>query len=466
MIDPQLYSLFKDFVFEVFPLLNTAIEKRWYKPQYDEYPKLLYSNNGMPSIINDKFSSPYRINDLFRGWSGKADIELEEFDSYKILANYLQNHKEHRECILPENIELHKDKSIFYFMLTNVIEEVLERYYLLNKGKNEDEDLLKEIYLQVEKYIYAEKLYFDLSIPILFLGFEDSEFRINDNITIRRIRDDYQKARFFVRNYSPPISDIVISSATHELVFKNYYKRKGKKYYDNGLSHESVYPIRNFELFFNAIKIITNFNSGFSQILVYPHGWVDFFHMDLPPLKGISLRKYPNYFDDFYWNNEIFPIINSFQIREIGAFYNKLLACEENKIQIANRRLRYSYLRDNEEDSILDIIIALETLLSDNERGELTHKLSLRISILLKTFRDNYNAIDVFKSVKKIYDYRSAVVHGSSKIDSKREIKVGQEALTIKTISVANDYLREIIGILVENPEYLDPKEIDKLLLA
>lgn len=465
MKDEKLFNLFKDFVFEVYPIINIELEKKWIKPKYQNYPELEYNKNGMPNIRTNAFTTPVNIGDLFRNWSGKPNIELKEFKSYNDLEVYLQNHKEHRNCILPDNLEPDEDPENFDFMLTMVIVEVLERYYLLNTSKTENEDLLSKIYSEVENYIYAENLNFDIAIPLLFLHFEESYFEISDNILIRRIGDDYHKARLNIKSYSPPIADALISSATHELVFKNYFIKKEKKYFGRALSNENAYPLEKLELFFNALKIVTNHNSGFAQLLVYPYNWVDFFYFDLPRLKGTSVRKYPNYFDNFYWTNENFPTVSSIEISKIGKVYLNLLSNENNKIQIANRRLRYSYLRDNDEDSILDIIIALETLLSDNEKGELTHKLALRVSKLISVFNSNYEALEVFELVKKIYEFRSAVVHGSNKTASKREIRIKSEAKPIKTIAIANDYLREVIGILLDNPKYLDAKEIDKLLL-
>lgn len=465
MKDETLYRLFKDFIFEIHPLLDPAIEKKWIKPKYDKYPSLKYKDNGMPELSNYSFNSPSNIFELFRSWGGKADIEIKEFESYKLLQNYLLNHKEYIDTIYPDHIDKETANNTLSLLASSIIEDLLERYYLLNNSKEQNEDLLKSIYAQVENYIYAEYLYFDISIPILFLQFEEAEYTINENIIIRRIKDEYHKARFDIRSYSPPISDSIIASATHELVFKNYHIKKGKKYFDNSLSNEKAYPLFKFELFFNSIKIATNHTSGFAQILIYPHDWVDFFKIDLPTLKGISVRKYPNYFDDFYWNNNSLPKINNYQTEKISTIFRSLLTNENNKIQISNKRLRSSYLRDNEEDSILDIIIALETLLGDNEKGEITHKLALRTAKLISVYNKNYNAIQVFNEVKKIYDFRSAVVHGSSKIDSKKEIRLHDEAEPINTISLANDFLREIIGILIENPIYLDSKEVDKLLL-
>jgi hypothetical protein len=465
MRDETLYNYFRNFIFEIYPLIDPALEKTWIKPRYDKYPSLTYKDNGMPDLSAYSFDSPPKISDLFRSWNGKADIQMNEFESYKQLENYLLNHKEHRANIFPDNLVAIQDNTTFNFLCSHIIEDLLERYYLLNKSKKQNEDLLKSIYSPVENYMYAEYLNFDLSIPILFLQFDEVQFSINENIVIRKIEDDYQKARFDIRSYSPPISDSIITNATHELVFKNYRIKKGKKYLDDNLSNENAYPLLKFELFFNAIKIATNYNSGFAQILIYPHDWVDFYKIDLQPLKGMSVRKYPNYFDDYYWNKSSYPKLNIQQTQKIGAIFKNLLTNENNKIQISNRRLRSSYLRDNEEDSILDIIIALETLLSDNEKGEVTYKLALRTAKLISEYNKHYDAIHVFKAVKKIYDFRSAVVHGSSKIDSKREIKLHKEAESINIISLANDFLREIIGILLENPIYLDSKEVDNLLL-
>ncbi|MNG38532.1 hypothetical protein D3C84_1262750 [compost metagenome] len=56
-------------------------------------------------------------------------------------------------------------------------------------------------------------------------------------------------------------------------------------------------------------------------------------------------------------------------------------------------------------------------------------------------------------------------MHGSSKVNSKKEIKIEKDKKSIKTISIANDYLREVLKILILNPKYLDPKEIDNLIL-
>lgn len=466
MKDSKLFELLKDFVFKVYPLIQPAINERYIKPKYDKYPSLSFNENGMPSLSEYSPNSPYKITEIFRKWGISSEINLDEIIEYNKCCEYLENHNEFRNSFFPENISTPKSaKSLFDFYIKEKPIEILERYFLLNLEKEESEKLLSNIYSEFENYIYSENLHFDIGIPILFLKCSEDYFEIAENIIVRKISEENHKARFTVKSYSPAILDPIISSATHELVFRNYFIKKQPSFGYTNLDYESAYPIDKFEKFFNAIKLVTNENSGFAQVLVYPHKWNDIFNMDLPKIKGISLKKYPNYFDNFYWNTKDLPQISKSDLENIGKIYLNLLKNENNKIRISDKRLRYSYLRDNEEDSILDIIIALETLLSDNDKGELTYKLSMRIAKLLYFHNEKYDSIETFEIMKKIYDYRSAVVHGSSKVNSKKEIKIEKDKKSIKTISIANDYLREVLKILILNPKYLDPKEIDNLIL-
>lgn len=463
--DKQLHSLFDQLIREAVPLINPAIDKKWFKSNH-EYPQVKHNSNGMPNIYSTKANAYYQITDLFRAFSrGKPDVDLEGLSSYKNLFDYLISHGKHKENAYPELLEEPNASDMFSTITKVYIENILERYYHLNKSNEYCAELYDSIYLQVENLMFAEDLFFDISLPILFIGFNFDEVLINENLVIRRISDEHHKARFGIRSYSPPISDSVISSATHEVVFKNYSIKKGNRFYNCPLGNENAYPIENFELFFNAIKIVTNLSSGFAQVLVYPNNWARHFLTDLPFLQGLSTRKYPYIFDDYYWNNTSFPILDTVQAQNIGNLFLKLLNNTNNKITIASKRLRSSYLRDNEDDSILDIIIALEILLSDNDKGEITHKLALRVAKLIAVHNNRYDAMQVFEAVKKIYAFRSSVVHGSTKANTKREITLHPAASPINTISLANDFLREVIKISVENPKYLSPKEIDSLLL-
>jgi hypothetical protein len=84
---------------------------------------------------------------------------------------------------------------------------------------------------------------------------------------------------------------------------------------------------------------------------------------------------------------------------------------------------------------------------------------------LSKLAKDRFKKpYDVFQEVKQIYAYRSAVVHGSTTTPKKKEIKIG-ESRSIPAGDLAIEYLRRVLKILITEPNYRNPKEIDKELL-
>lgn len=467
MIDTNFFNLLEEFVFEIYPLAKNALDNRLYAPTYDKYPRIRYRENGMPDIDNygDK---PKNITSVFSSHSNKADIELETYNSFIQCQEYIKANSYFSKIILAygygdEKRQLH---NIKWFLI-----ELIERYYLLKKNDESDKKLLDEIYSALEYGAFNERLYIDITIPILFVNFDFDEYQINNNCCIRRISDDYHKARFLITSSTPPISNEVISCATHEFVLKNWYvdTKKGAWAIPFSCGKESYYPTNILDDFITAIKIISNVNTGYAQILIYPHDWACHNEMDLPELDGIAIKKYPAYFEDYYWKEEVLPTISLEKITQIGKIFEILQECTENKIRLACKRLKYSFMREDEEDSILDIMIALEILLTDKEKNEVTHKLSLRLSKLISLFESDYDPLVVFRNMKKIYGYRSKIVHGCHKPKNKsqelrEDDKGGTEQSKYKDL--ANDYLCILIRILLDHKEYLDVKEIDKKMIV
>lgn len=124
-------------------------------------------------------------------------------------------------------------------------------------------------------------------------------------------------------------------------------------------------------------------------------------------------------------------------------------------------------VRDSEEDSLLDATIALEALiLSDGGVQEMTHKLAMRIGALSKLDVDfEKEPKIVFSDVKKIYQYRLSIVHGNKNVDKNRYIQINTEE-KIPTATLAVEYLKLSLKILLNNPDYITyPNKIDENLL-
>lgn len=82
-------------------------------------------------------------------------------------------------------------------------------------------------------------------------------------------------------------------------------------------------------------------------------------------------------------------------------------------IGMALRRFRYASEREREEDRLVDLLIAAESLFLQDEGKELSYRLRQRVALLLgTTFKDR---LEISDDIKMAYDSRSKVVHGSGK---------------------------------------------------
>ena len=107
-------------------------------------------------------------------------------------------------------------------------------------------------------------------------------------------------------------------------------------------------------------------------------------------------------------------------------------------------------------------MIAMEALLSD-DRQEMTHKVAMRLAALYK-IADHSLAEQAFKELKRIYGFRSKIVHGDADLDKHRQLD--RDGLTMFTIDVAVEHLRNAFAMLIRYPVFLEPTKIDSFLLT
>jgi len=96
--------------------------------------------------------------------------------------------------------------------------------------------------------------------------------------------------------------------------------------------------------------------------------------------------------------------------------------------------------------------------LSDKSKQDITYKLSLRVAAMMAASGAPETPQDLFRLTRKVYDYRSAVVHGDD-ADGRRMIRDGRgnEAAAIE---VAERLLRSCLSKLLNRPR--TPREIDE----
>lgn len=190
-------------------------------------------------------------------------------------------------------------------------------------------------------------------------------------------------------------------------------------------------------------------------------------YCDLPQLYGATYRRYPSEFDNYSWAYKGQSLVTKEQMQEVARLYALSIARPEARVRIALKRLNACMSRDDAADAILDAMIGLEVLLGDKGNEALSYKLRMRAGALA-TLKGNKTAAAITAEVGRIYGIRSKIVHGiASQDDKARKNKLveSEEERYAGDRDASAAMLRYIIDILLENPRFLDPLNIDRELL-
>jgi hypothetical protein len=140
-------------------------------------------------------------------------------------------------------------------------------------------------------------------------------------------------------------------------------------------------------------------------------------------------------------------------------------------MQIPLRRFNQAYGRQSEEDTIIDLTIALESCLLPNTRDELQYRLSMRGAALLASLR---NPVETQALLKTVYEIRSDIVHNGKPLSDegvRRKVERLGPVITRDFLhaceDVARDILRECVLRLAAGVSLTDLcQELDERILS
>jgi hypothetical protein len=223
----------------------------------------------------------------------------------------------------------------------------------------------------------------------------------------------------------------VVDAATHAIVVRTEIDNPGPTARVFGRVQQPALRLDQADLVCEARRVLSGRSLGVAQLLVRPVGWADSWTHDLPALEVHgTIRRYPEWFDDFGWRRPADLIPRDRLDRLPGAF--RALSVAEPQVRLASRRLSQARLRNNEDDQIVDACIGLEALLSSG-RDELSHRLSLRAAAALASHPTTpWRAGLVYAAMRRVYEHRSTVAHGGEVKPAKRTFKVG--TLELQTV--------------------------------
>lgn len=463
----QFASLVKEAVKDALTCIEKARqEDRYISSEYD-WISLNWRDNGMPYFINDKSGSPPDYTSVLRPlWFLKnpRPDPTEALTSFDALETLIKTTDELRRKLGPPGDQELND---FLRFLARVIPKKLaNRFVHLTGSTVFSESDYFEIYKEYEASVFDEQLGLDLWVPILFLKFTFDELRVGERARISRMTDDFHLARYRAKAYAPGVHESVLSCATHALVLegwtiKNMNHMDLKQVFEN----QDAYPKEDIEKFFGALRAVTGLPTGYCQLVVEPKGWAEQWRAHLPTLYGTSIRAYPGFFENFYWNMQELPTLGVEEATSCGLTFNRLQEAKENSLAIAVRRLNRCYCRDDEEDWVIDATIALEALLSDDDQQEMTHKLALRVAAISQLVPgQTKDAEQVFKDIKGVYSFRSKIVHGRTPRERDRVIAVSEQE-KIPLSEIAREHLRGVLRVLIDRPDLRSARNVDSYLL-
>jgi len=131
---------------------------------------------------------------------------------------------------------------------------------------------------------------------------------------------------------------------------------------------------------------------------------------------------------------------------------------ESNGLNLALRRFNATYDRSNDEDRLIDAWIAFEALFLSDTNQELTYRAQMRIARFVGCSPEEREAL--IHQLKRSYDLRSKVVHGSS-AKERRKLEPISERVA-ETLAI----LRQAIAKWLDPSTTRTPKALDQALMG
>jgi hypothetical protein len=468
--DPELLRLVEAVVLQGRSLAIKAKSEGKRISSYQSWPELSWLESGFPSVHVSPFSGPV---DYSQAFSAKEDrfagpVIYSDLPSFQNLISYAQHSEQLRARLLPPRRQLNDPiaDDLLRFEIVHIATAIIDRTMHTYGDEEINTAAFRKFYLEMEAPLFDDQLSIEILTPIALTKFEAEErMELAANIFLERMDDGTHQARYPRSSLWLPAQGIVISAATHALVLSNYVM-PATNVWERYRSELSLYPVDVVDRFFAALRLVTGIQTGYAQIVLRPIAWAEDYMATLPPLiAGPSVHRYPDRFDNYGWLAKDRHLVTANELSEVASTFSDLLDAPD-AISLATRRLNSAMLRTDEADSIIDLCIGLEALLTDETQTEMTHKLALRIAALSTLSEERkYTPEQVFRAVKRIYNYRSKLVHGRTDAASHRTIPF-LEPPHNQAPDVAADLLRQVVRTLLRHASYLTPSKIDIELIA
>ncbi|WP_146192660.1 HEPN domain-containing protein [Streptomyces sp. A244] len=338
----------------------------------------------------------------------------------------------------------------------DLIAEIAARHAHL-RGFEFDEEYTRSRYLEMEAWWQSESLPVTLVVPLINISFEDDAVHISENISIERISDSDHLARV-AGLVAYQRDEWAIRACTHAVLIRNevtvnWPQSMGSEQWAGN------FPYAKLDQVIQAVSVASMQPTGYYQVAYLPEGWSPgyvgqlaltrhAFKVDRKSQKLDTSSEAPS------------DVLDSEKANDIALLFDALQGAND-QTTLAARRLQLASLREDELDEIVDLCVGIEALLGGTQAGETTYKLAVRGAAVLarKGFRDSAKVADL---IKKVYAYRSYIVHGQAKHAKKRLVAMdGQKYLAT---GIAEIILIALLDVMLKNPTLIEHIDNDRVI--
>lgn len=360
-----------------------------------------------------------------------------------------------KEClrllVADEQINSHLERKVGSFTSTNRVakEAVLRKFLVSFIGQQSDvrfnESAFIQTYNAMEDFFYGGTVQIEVSIPLENFHSDVDEIDLGNGWKIAKMSRERLEEVLTFRDY-PETS---LMSLSHALIWTvNAPKviiEQGEEY-DAPQEYQQVHSIVREML--TAIRLFKSGDVGRRMTQIRRKSW---------SFGGESRSM--GYGKPFWKRPYRIEPHEVESLREFVSFYRS--SSKDRNSSVAVRRVNYAVERERTEDTLVDYLIAFESLFLDNRR-ELSYRLSLRVSTNLR--HEKKSRTEVFDDMRLAYKIRSMIVHGEEKKKIHKELKKKGYNLRDFTDKISS-YLLESIKLYLNHLQNgLTRKEIVRIL--
>jgi|GEM_PF-5715866 len=306
----------------------------------------------------------------------------------------------------------------------------------LSNDKIEDFDIGKYdiAYSKMEDEFYSTEIEFEKITPICGLNITTPEIKLSDDISIVKLRDS-EILHFFNLGIKLgyDLGNQEFIHKVNEYAIKIRFKLPkvvGEQQYNIPDKYNDYFTNKNEQAVVDALRIYKNGE-------IYPIATLMKSKSRLASATQYNFEAHVKPFMDSTYKFE------ADEINDFVALWKE--SRKAHVFSIGVSRFSQSATRTNNEDRMIDLMIAAEAIFLTDDTSEMTYRLSHRAALFLADKIEEQK--NIFSFMKSAYGIRSKIVHGNKPALPK---KVDGSTLTLAEVcNTLEQYLRQAIKKLI-----------------